>query len=100
MTCPECKGTGDYIGLNVVEPCRACAAKQLSREEHGEVIDCGEPADWDKLLEQMGTFDTLAGFWNQFMYPYCHSSGKHRAAYVYRCDRNIDRSGLAGVRYK
>lgn len=22
--CPECNGTGEYVGLNVVEPCRAC----------------------------------------------------------------------------
>lgn len=25
--CPECKGSGEYRGLNTVEPCRACGGK-------------------------------------------------------------------------
>jgi hypothetical protein len=27
FSCPECKGTGEYRGLNTVEPCRACGGK-------------------------------------------------------------------------
>ncbi len=26
-TCPECKGTGKYIGFTVIEPCRLCSSK-------------------------------------------------------------------------
>lgn len=26
-TCPDCKGTGQYIGLFTVEPCRTCQTK-------------------------------------------------------------------------
>lgn len=27
--CPECKGTGKYVGLNKIEPCSLCTAKHM-----------------------------------------------------------------------
>jgi hypothetical protein len=30
FSCPECKDTGEYRGLNTVEPCRACGGKKPS----------------------------------------------------------------------
>jgi len=30
-SCPECKGSGVYHGLNTVEPCRACGGKNLTQ---------------------------------------------------------------------
>lgn len=29
MICPECNGTGEYRGLNVVEPCQACGGNRV-----------------------------------------------------------------------
>lgn len=43
MICPECNGTGEYRGLNVVEPCKACGGKQITHKGHrGKLIELTE----------------------------------------------------------
>lgn len=38
-TCPECKGSGVYQGLNTVEPCRACGGKKAETLVRGSEVD-------------------------------------------------------------
>lgn len=49
MICPDCKGSGTYTGLTVVEPCRTCNGTGSVRdggEERGkgfvEPLTCAE----------------------------------------------------------
>jgi hypothetical protein len=30
--CPDCRGTGEYVGFTVVEPCRACGGSGVAAE--------------------------------------------------------------------
>jgi hypothetical protein len=45
MTCPDCRGTGTYTGLNHSEPCHC----QLSADD-----SCGEDYDWNASPEGWG----------------------------------------------
>jgi len=45
MTCDECKGTGVYVGLHIIEPCsRGCGATR--RERHGN------PEGWTPVRDK------------------------------------------------
>lgn len=49
--CPECNGTGEYRGLNVVEPCRACGGKKPKLPV--KIIDAID-AGYASVLSQFG----------------------------------------------
>lgn len=46
MTCPDCNGTGKYVGLTATEPCRACAGTGIGRTF--------TPAEFRALVEADG----------------------------------------------
>jgi RecJ-like exonuclease len=64
MKCPDCKGTGKYIGLNVVETCRTCKGLgvvnptgRLTVEYGGKEVWRGPdvPADVVPAMDLQGT---------------------------------------------
>ena len=56
VTCPECKGTGRYVGLNSIEPCRACAQKSEEWKEQTWTVSIDgvdHTGTWHQLVETL-----------------------------------------------
>ena len=60
MECKDCKGTGEYKGLVVVEDCRTCQGMGKVKEDGTQLDEAGLPEWMRDYKDQIGKLDPIA----------------------------------------